>query len=105
MADQTHAPHPTPRLYVQIAILLAVLTAIEVGLFYLERYVGEIGPSLTVPALIILAIIKFAIVVGWYMHLRYEHRLLTKFFMVGMFAALALYGAVIVALLFSADIL
>lgn len=104
MAEPGHA-HPTPKQYVQIAIFLAVLTAVEVGLFYLEQGVDAIGTSMTAPALIFLALIKFVAVVGYYMHLRFENRLLSRFFVVGFVAALALYGAVIGSMLFSADIL
>ncbi len=105
MADHEHIPHPTPRQYVQIAVLLAVLTAVEVGLFYLEEGVEQIGTSITAPALIVLAFIKFAIVVGYYMHIRYEKPLVSRFFATGFIAALVLYAAVILAMLFSSNIL
>ena len=44
--------HPTPKQYVQIAIILGILTAIEVALYYTEEVVGVF----TDPLLIILAI-------------------------------------------------
>lgn len=99
MSQSEHAaPHPTPKQYVQIAIFLAVLTAIEVGLFYVEEGVDAVTTAVTAPLLIILAFIKFFIVVGWYMHLKFEKSLVTKFFTVGAVAALVLYGAMLVAL-------
>ena len=85
--------HPTPRQYVQIAILLAVLTGIEVALFYAEPAVG----SLVTPALLILAVLKFLLVVGYYMHLKYEKRILTRLFAGGFVLALILYAVVLVA--------
>ena len=99
MADQptetrphtTH--HPTPRQYVQIAVLLAVLTGIEVGLFYAEPAVG----SLVTPALLILAVLKFGLVVGYYMHLKFEKRILTRLFGGGFVLALMIYAVVLVA--------
>lgn len=96
--NETTAHHPTPKQYVQIALFLALLTGIEVALFYVEEGVGAIGPKVTGPILILLSFIKFVIVVGWYMHLRYEKSLVSKFFTVGAAAALVLYGAVLVAL-------
>ena len=39
MSDN-HIEHPTPKKYVQIAIVLAVLTAIEIALYYTEEIVG-----------------------------------------------------------------
>ena len=87
--------HPTPRQYVQIALLLAVLTGIEVGLYYAEPTVGK----LVTPALLILAAIKFGLVVGYYMHLKYEKRFLTGFFGAGFVLASLIYGVVLVAFL------
>lgn len=96
MEPDTQAPkehhHPTPRQYVQIALLLAVLTAIEVGLFYAEPTVG----NLVTPALLILAVLKFVLVVGFYMHLRYEKRLLSGLFGAGFILAAILYAVVLV---------
>ncbi len=90
-SDTSHVAHPTPLLYVKIAILLAVLTGIEVALFYLEEAVG----SLAVPLLIILAFLKFVIVIGYYMHLRYEKPLLSRFFSAGFVLAILVYAVVL----------
>ena len=67
--NETHRPHPTPKQYVQIAVILGVLTAIEVALYYTESTVGVF----TDPLLMIFAVSKFVIVVGWFMHLRFEN--------------------------------
>jgi hypothetical protein len=37
VTDEHHVGHPTPAQYVKIAIGLAVLTAIEVALFYINN--------------------------------------------------------------------
>ena len=91
MSD-THKEHPTPTKYVQIAIILAVLTAIEVALYYTEDVVG----ARAAPLLVILAVGKFVIVVGWFMHLRYENSLINKFFAGGMILALILFAIVMI---------
>lgn len=96
MAGGAH--HPQPREYVSIAIVLAVLTAAEVGLFYLEAGVDAIGQSLTVPALLILSALKFYLVVAMFMHLRFEKRLLSRFFTSGAILAGALYLITLAAL-------
>ena len=88
--NETHKPHPSPKQYVQIAIILGVLTAIEVALYYTEDIVGVF----TDPLLMILAIGKFVIVVGWFMHLRFENRLVNRFFVGGMILALFLFAIV-----------
>jgi caa(3)-type oxidase subunit IV len=94
MSDQ-HAStvhHPTPKLYVQLALILAVLTAIEVALFYLEKTIGR---GLAMTTLVFLAFIKFVAVIGWYMHLRYEKNLLSRLFTTGFILACSLYGIVL----------
>lgn len=97
--SETHAlAHPGPKEYVRIAIFLAVLTAIEVALYYLEQGVEAFTTSLSAPLLIMLAIIKFVVVVGWFMHLRFENSLVSKFFATGFVAAMILYTAVLLAL-------
>ncbi len=97
MTDAGHH-HPTPKQYVRIALILAVLTAAEVALFYLEEGVDEITQSITVPALLLLSALKFYLVVAMFMHLRYEKRLLSRFFTTGGILAGALYLVVLAAL-------
>jgi cytochrome c oxidase subunit 4 len=94
MAGDAHA-HPSSKQYVQIAILLAVITAIEVALFYIEEAVGLRG--FEAPLLIVLSFMKFLIVIGWYMHLRFEKSLLSRFFTAGFVLALLLYAVVLAA--------
>ena len=44
MTDEAHhAPHPTTGQYVKIAILLAIVTAVEVALFYIDEAVDMAG--------------------------------------------------------------
>ena len=96
--NEEHHPHPTPKQYVQIAVFLGALTAFEVGLYYLELGVDVIGTAVTAPMLILLALIKFLVVVAWYMHLRFEKPLLSKFFAGGAVLALVLYSATLIFL-------
>ena len=74
MATEQHVEaheehHPGPRKYIVIGVILAVLTAVEVGLFYLEA-----TAALIVWMLLITSIAKFLIVVGFFMHLRFDDR-------------------------------
>ncbi len=97
MSDRAHH-HPQPRQYVTIAIVLAVLTAAEVALFYLEDGVDAIGQAITVPALLILSALKFYLVVAMFMHLRFEKPLLSRFFTTGAVLAGGLYLITLAAL-------
>ncbi|MFO7547699.1 MAG: cytochrome C oxidase subunit IV family protein [Acidimicrobiia bacterium] len=95
MATAEHHAHPTAGQYVKIAVLLFVLTAVEVALFYLGE-ATELGAFEPI-ALIGLAFLKFVIVVGWYMHLRFEKTTLSRFFAAGFTLAIVLYAVVLAA--------
>ncbi|MDQ4006332.1 MAG: cytochrome C oxidase subunit IV family protein, partial [Actinomycetota bacterium] len=71
--------HPGPRQYVVVALVLAVLTAIEVGLFYMDFIPNPVNTG----ALIVLMILKFAIVALWFMHLRFDSRVYRRLFITG----------------------
>ncbi|MGH8913456.1 MAG: cytochrome C oxidase subunit IV family protein [Acidimicrobiia bacterium] len=96
MSSEEHVHHPTPAQYWKIAVVLAVLTAIEVSLFYVNRAL-DLG-IFNALLLLILAALKFVIVVGFYMHLRYEKSSLSRFFTGGFILAAALYTVVLTAL-------
>ncbi|HET7868998.1 MAG TPA: cytochrome C oxidase subunit IV family protein [Actinomycetota bacterium] len=82
--------HPSPKEYVRIAIVLGVVTAAEVGIYY-----AQISRALLIPALLIFAGIKFVLVVLWYMHLRFDSRTYARFFMIGLAGAVTLYLVVL----------
>ena len=91
-----HHTHPTPGQYWKIAVVLAVLTAIEVAMFYINQALDlRLFNALI---LISLSALKFVIVVGWYMHLRFEKPTLSRFFTAGFILATALYLVVLSAL-------
>jgi cytochrome c oxidase subunit 4 len=85
---------PTIKLYIRVALLLGVLTAIEVGLFYLVEFTG-MTQAMATPLLLGLAASKFLIVVGYFMHLKYEKPLLSRTFAIGAVLAGGLYAVVI----------
>lgn len=81
-AGAAHTGHPTPATYFKVAMALSILTAIEVGIFY----VTQIGYAI-IPVLAILSIGKFALVVMYYMHLKFDSRIFSGLFFFGMFVA------------------
>lgn len=78
--------HPLPTDYVRIAVILAVLTALEVSLFYIE-----VGPAF-LPMMLGLMAVKFLLVVAEFMHLKYDTKLYRRVMLVGLFTAIAVYG-------------
>jgi cytochrome c oxidase subunit 4 len=69
--------HPTGTQYAKVALILTIITVIEVWAYYVPSLVAS---PLFVPALLIMSAVKFAIVVMFYMHLKYDHRLFRALF-------------------------
>jgi cytochrome c oxidase subunit IV len=85
IAERHHEPHvPSQLEYVRIAVLLAVITFIEVLLYY---FYGNVAKALIISALVMLAAIKFMTVAAFFMHLRFDGRLLVIFFVSGLVLA------------------
>ena len=90
---ESHGPaHPSPKEYVRIGLILAVLTALEVA----ASYTGVSG-SILIPTLFILAVVKFALVVLWFMHLKFDDRRYARFFVMGLSGAAVLYLIVLIS--------
>ena len=91
--------HATVATYVRVAVVLTVLTAIEVT----TLYIPGIPHVLLVGSLLFMSVLKFALVVGFYMHLRYDSQLLRALFVGPLLIAIAIILALMA--LFSAFIL
>jgi cytochrome c oxidase subunit 4 len=90
-AEQELAAHPTPRTYVMVAVALAVATLFEVGLYYL----GGIPRGLLIGLLLFFMVLKFGLVVLWFMHLRFDSPLFRRLFVAGLLLALSVYVIVL----------
>lgn len=102
MSDHAPAAHASGHhdeskfpLYVEIAMLLAVITGIEIIAVYLP-----FAKWMIVTALVTLSIVKFMFVIFYFMHLRWDKPFCTILFFIGlvlaagtMWALLQLFGA------------
>ena len=68
--------HPTWKEYKWVALILTLITVVEVWVYYTPFSKS----ALFVPALLIMSAVKFAIVVLFYMHLKYDHKLFKALF-------------------------
>jgi cytochrome c oxidase subunit IV len=68
--------HPTWTQYRWVALILTAITAFEVWIYYTPFK----DSPLFVPVLLIMSAVKFAIVVLFYMHLKYDHKLFKALF-------------------------
>jgi cytochrome c oxidase subunit 4 len=94
-ADAGNA-HSKFHTFVQIAMVLSVITGIEIVLVYLP-----FAKWLIVSALVILSAVKFLFVIFYFMHLRWDKVFCTILFFIGLILALGTVAALLA--LFGAD--
>lgn len=94
-------PHPSPFQYVMIAVILCVITAAEVGAYYLDEAVSK---GAITAILIFGALAKFLIVTGWYMHLKTDAKIFRRFFIVGFTGAFIIFAILLLTLSGLADV-
>jgi cytochrome c oxidase subunit 4 len=90
--------HPSNVRYVQVALVLALLTAFEVTIPYVTDVKGPV-----IAVLLTLMVIKFATVGAMFMHLRFDSLMFRRLFITGILLALAVYMAAIVSFQFFGD--
>ena len=93
LAHELHAGHPDDKQYVIIALILAAVTAVEVGLYY-----AKIGVHIYAGMLGVLAVTKFGMVVAYFMHLKFDNRILRRLFLGGLVLAVYVYVAYLLTL-------
>lgn len=86
--------HPSDATYVKIALVLAVVTAAEVGMYYIE----DLNERLTTGVLLVMAAVKFVVVVLYFMHLKFDNRVLRRLFTSGFILAVFVYAAYMLTL-------
>jgi|GEM_PF-202070 len=83
--------HGSVALYVWIGVILAVVTGVEVGIFYIEALDAVEGPLL-----ILLSTAKVVLVIMFFMHLKMDHKSLTWIFMAGVVLATFMVTALVI---------
>ncbi len=89
-AEEELQHHPGPRAYVGVAIVLSIITALEVAIYYVEGL-----RSWLVPLLLFFSAIKFFLVVMWFMHLRFDSKIFRRLFVTGLVLALVVFAIVL----------
>ena len=82
--------HPDAAEYIKVGLILGVITAIEVAIYYVDA----LGDTL-LPMLLALSAAKFVLVMLWFMHLRFDNRLLTILFTTGLVLVTGLFVVVL----------
>jgi cytochrome c oxidase subunit 4 len=98
-ADSHVKHHPKDSDYVKVAVILAVITGLEVSTYFWK--------SATTTQLVILLfpmmILKFAIVCAYFMHLKYDNKIFRRVFVFGLVLATIVYMIVFFAFDFFQD--
>ncbi|MGB8859192.1 MAG: cytochrome C oxidase subunit IV family protein [Ilumatobacteraceae bacterium] len=81
-----HEPHiPTDQYFIKVALILALFTALETSTFWLD-----FGAFAT-PLLLILMTIKFFMIILIFMHLKFDNKLFSAMFYIGLGLAVLVY--------------
>ena len=91
--DVELAHHPSPRKYVWVAIILAIVTAIEVAIYYIPAIADR--QPLLITSLLVFALIKFVMVGAYFMHLKFDSPVFRRFFITGLVLAIVIFGVVL----------
>ena len=98
-AHAAHAPgkeHPGPKTYAKVAVILSLITAVEVWVFYVDA----LKPAL-VPILVVLSAAKFTLVAMFYMHLKFDHPVFTRILVGGTIIAFGVFLWVLALFVYS----
>jgi cytochrome c oxidase subunit IV len=89
-----HHDHPNDAQYWKIFFILLAITAVEVLLYYFSIP----GVNINNAALGGLAIAKFIVVVAYFMHLKFDNKILRRLFVGGLLLAVAVYIAYLLSM-------
>jgi cytochrome c oxidase subunit 4 len=82
--------HPHDRDYIVIAVILAVITALEVGTYYLDPSTAAL-----ILMLMPMMVVKFAMVAWFFMHLKQVASIFRRLFVTGFAVAVVVYSIVL----------
>ncbi len=88
---EQHTHGPSNATYFAIFWILVAITALEVSTYFWASWFGEDSHYVAVPVLLIMMCVKFGLIASFFMHLRFDRRILTRIFYFGLGVALAVY--------------
>jgi cytochrome c oxidase subunit IV len=82
--------HPSTREYVRVGLILVGFTCLEVWLSF-----SSVSGTALMAALLSCTLIKFLMVIGYFMHLKFDSGRFSRTFALGAIGAFTLYAAVL----------
>jgi len=85
--------YPSEWQYIKIALILFGITMVEVAVYYISGL-----KDVLIPILLSMAVVKFALVAAFFMHLRFDSKLFRRLFITGIVLAIAVYSIALTTL-------
>lgn len=103
-ADEHHDHHPSDALYWKVGAVLGILTLLEVSTYFIADppYDHELGYVL-IGGLLALMVIKFVVIAGYFMHLKFDNKVFRNVFVAGLVLAVIVYLVVLSVFTFFDD--
>ena len=101
---ELHEHHPSDAKYWKIGAILAVITGLEVSTYFIteDPYSHDAAPIL-IGSLILMMIAKFIVIIGYFMHLKFDNKLFRNVFVSGLVLAVGVYLVVLTTFLYWND--
>lgn len=84
--EDAHDHGPAQSFWVRLAIVLAIITAVEVAIYYIPALEGVL-----VPLLVVLSALKFIAVIWYFMHLAYDPFITKGIFIAALIVSIAVF--------------
>jgi cytochrome c oxidase subunit 4 len=89
--------YPRDKLYVQVALILAAITAVEIATYAQPKFFlwhwGGVSNVGIISFLMLLMAVKFGMVAWFFMHLKWDKPILWRVFLTGILLAFSVYVA------------
>lgn len=100
--DPGHTHGPTDSQYFRIFWVLVAITALEVSTYFWEEWFSSVDPDVVrrvgVAVLLTLMLVKFVLIAGYFMHLKFDTVLLKRTFIAGLLIAVVIYTVALTAM-------
>jgi cytochrome c oxidase subunit IV len=100
-----HEHHPKDKTYWQVGFALALITGLEVSTYFItdDPYSHDLKWVL-IGSLLVMMILKFVVIVSYFMHVKFDNKLFRNVFVSGLVLAVAVYIAVLTSMEFFSDV-
>jgi cytochrome c oxidase subunit 4 len=82
-----HADHPTDNYFIKVALVLAVVTALETSTYWWPKSLETVG----LVTLLVMMVIKFFMIILIFMHLKFDSKVFSLMFYIGLGLAISVY--------------